>query len=179
MDPTSSGRPRTAQLPRKARREVACDHCRAKKIRCKLASGGEVWSPHAHSYRSGNGSVPCSNCIDRDEQCTVSRRRRPRAYGSREPESSDLSGRVHHLETLLRPSTSGLRSQPGKRTSGLATTHIIDPTPGLNNRHIGSLRHGTAHAHDGMYPEDPESLNNVWIRAFPGPVLHFWNYVPA
>ncbi|KAK5031025.1 hypothetical protein LTS07_004760 [Exophiala sideris] len=47
------------QPPAKNRRSVACNHCRAKKIRC-------------------NGNTPCANCLDRAEECVVTPRRRPR-----------------------------------------------------------------------------------------------------
>lgn len=162
MDPTSSGRLGTAHSPGKARRTVACDHCRSKKIRCKLAPRKLVGT--LCSYRSGNGSIPCSNCVDRNEKCTVSKRRRPRNHGSREPESTDLSRRVHHLEALLRTQTSGLKSESSKTTDDLSNSQSYDLPPSPSNFRPGSVRDNTADAYHDTYPEAFGNLNNVWIQ---------------
>ncbi|KAK5232919.1 hypothetical protein LTR47_006146 [Exophiala xenobiotica] len=63
----------------KTRRSVACNHCRAKKIRYfKIRVVLNV--------ETGNGNTPCANCQDRAEECVVTPRRRPRVQGSRKPD---------------------------------------------------------------------------------------------
>ncbi|KAI1619628.1 hypothetical protein EDD37DRAFT_642718 [Exophiala viscosa] len=80
------------QLPAKSRRSVACNHCRAKKIRC-------------------NGNIPCANCLDRAEECVVTPRRRPRIQ-----KSLNHDGRVvSHEDNEPRPVQAGysnVLSQP-------------------------------------------------------------------
>ena len=78
MSSVPSSRIRMVQVPGKKRRSVACSHCRAKKIKC-------------------NGSIPCSNCLDRALQCVAIPRRRLRASDSY---SMELSPRVPDTDIL-------------------------------------------------------------------------------
>ena len=152
MESASSGRPGTLQKPGKARRAVACDHCRAKKIRCKIPGTNS----HIHklcSYLSGNGSIPCSNCLDRGEKCVVTRRRRPRQ--GHEPK--DLSHRVQQIEGLLRAPTGGSRLRDGTTIDDLANYNGLSLSPGLNHPRLNPPRDDA----QGTYSEAVESLENV------------------
>lgn len=90
----------------------------------------------------GNGNIPCANCLDRAEECIVTTRRRPRTQGSQDYDSADLSRRVLQIETLLRTSVEGSRSQYDAEP--ILTHQRIGPTqlPSVTDPISTSLPHG-------------------------------------
>lgn len=85
--------------PVRMKRSLACNFCRAKKVRCK------VFSPtpsgrHCLNTRTGNGGSPCTNCLDHGEVCVASTKRRSRAK-TKENEINAISQRLRHVEALL------------------------------------------------------------------------------
>lgn len=82
METAIQSRLNLVQMPPKTRRSVACNHCRAKKIRCMPDSPAfQDWLMFNVSI--GNGNTPCANCLDRAEECVVTPRRRPHVQNSR------------------------------------------------------------------------------------------------
>ncbi|KIV79464.1 hypothetical protein PV11_07026 [Exophiala sideris] len=136
-----------------AKRVVACNYCRAKKIRCNGGTDG-----------------PCTNCLDRNQDCVSSTPRRWRGVErSREPD--DIAERLARVEALL-------KQQPLTHTST-----NLDPLPDLSNPLTSdcfSLLDGNGPA--SMIPRQlPNQINpvatndegsqsqNLHYFAFPGP----------
>ncbi|KAI1616602.1 fungal-specific transcription factor domain-containing protein [Exophiala viscosa] len=85
VTPVVSSSPQSRRLQdAQAKRVVACNYCRAKKIRCNGGTDG-----------------PCTNCLDRKQECvSATPRRWRRRERSREPD--DIVDRLARVEALLK-----------------------------------------------------------------------------
>ncbi|KAJ2905583.1 hypothetical protein MKZ38_004877 [Zalerion maritima] len=91
------------QKPTRIKRRIACNYCRAKKIRC-------------------NGADPCANCVDHDQSCTWTAKRRSRPK-IRENEVNMVIERLAAVEAMVQASAPSQRSP---------VTAVSAPSPGCS-----------------------------------------------
>ncbi|KIW31163.1 uncharacterized protein PV07_02832 [Cladophialophora immunda] len=78
--------------PTRAKRSIACNFCRMKKVRC-------------------NGGIPCSNCLDHGEVCVSASRRRAR-LNNKDAANRDMAQRLARVEALLQAAESERANSP-------------------------------------------------------------------
>ena len=79
----------------------------------------------------GNGSIPCSNCLDRSEECVVTPKRRQRSKINQSYDPVQLSRRVEQIENLLLESTESAKSQHRSEHLAIRQRHIPSRPSGL------------------------------------------------
>lgn len=85
---------------------VACNYCKAKKIRCESQPKLERSEFHLidNAMRIGNGGRPCSNCRDHNEECIITQRQRTKRKAVHTPQSRQhdvIAQRIARLEFLV------------------------------------------------------------------------------
>lgn len=158
----------------KRKRIVACDLCRERKVKCESPANGLPFT--CSDYRTGNGELPCTNCLDRGETCFVSdRRSRRRLYPT---EDDPLTRRLTRIEALLDDKTAHVPDAATFRhevtgPAEVPQSHSIvcrlsgpPPSASLISLHLGPEQKSPTREDGSVYSADISNLEYVGPRTF-------------